>query len=111
MLTEAQRQHFRELQQKEDEGILSVSEREELQALIQIIEDAETVYLRPATERIRQERFKIAEQNRALEALIQRKERLARRLERILSLSLAEREKINAEVAAILNTNTTRVTG
>ena len=107
MLTEAQRQRFRALQQSEMDGTLSPTEQAEMEAFVQQIETAEAVYLRPATERIRQERLRIEEQNKALQEVIRRKERLARRLERILALSAAEREKINAQVAAILNANTT----
>ena len=105
MLTEAQRQRFRALQQGEEDGTLSVAEQAELQAFVQLIEDKEAAYLRPATERIRQERLRVEEQNQALQALIRRKERLARRLERVLALSSSEREKINAQVAAILNSS------
>lgn len=57
MLTEAQRQRFQELQQGEEEGTLSPAEQAELQAFVQLIEETEAVYLRPATERMRQERL------------------------------------------------------
>ncbi len=107
MLTEQQRTRFRALQTKEDDGTLSLSEQTELQAFVQIIEEKEADYLRPATERLRQERLLLEEQNRALEVLVRRKERLAKRLRRILALSISEREKINAQVAAILDAKTT----
>lgn len=107
MLTEPQRQRFRALQQSELDGTLSPTEQTEMEAFVQQIEAAEAAYLRPATEHIRQERLRIEEQNKALQEVIRRKERLARRLERILALSAAEREKINAQVASILNANTT----
>ena len=107
MLTKQQRQRFRELQQREEDGALSSAEQAELQNFVQLIEDKEAVYLRPATERIRQERLRLEEQNKELQALIRRKERLARRLERVVALSAAEREKINAQVAAILNADAT----
>lgn len=110
MLTESQRQRFRALQRGEEEDTLSPTERAELQAFVQLIEQKEAVYLRPATERIRQERLRLEEQNRALQALLRRKERLARRLERILALSASEREKINAQVTAILNASATGAT-
>ena len=103
MLTEAQRRRFRALQQKEDMGTLSPAEQAELQAFVQLVEDEEAVYLRPATERMRQERLRLEEQNNMLQALTRRKERLARRLERVLALSAAEREKINAQVTATRN--------
>ena len=107
MLTELQRERFRALQQKEDNDTLSGAEQEELQGFVQLIEDAEAVYLRPATERIRQESLRLEEQNRALQALVRREERLARRLERFLALSASERARINAQVRAILNANPT----
>jgi len=103
MLTEQQRRRFRTLQTKEDDSTLSLSEQTELQAFVQLIEEKEAGYLRPATERLRQERLLLEEQNGALEALVHRKERLAKRLERVLALSISEREKINAQVAAILD--------
>ncbi|MCW3055901.1 MAG: hypothetical protein JWN14_5071 [Chthonomonadales bacterium] len=109
MLTKQHRRHFRALQTKEDNGTLSLSEHTELQAFVQLIDEKEAGYLRPATERIRQERRLLEEQNRALEVLVHRKERLTKRLERVLALSISEREKINAEVAAILDAKMTGV--
>lgn len=107
MLTELQRQRFRVLQEKEEEDSLSPSEQAELQVLVQCIEEAEAAYLSPATERIRQERLLLQEQNRALQALIWRKERLARRLERVLALSAQERAKIDTQMTAILHASIT----
>lgn len=103
MLTEFERERFHVLQQREDDGSLLPSEREELRAFVQQIEDAEAAYLRPATERIRLQRLRSEDQNRALEALIRRKARLAQRLERVLEFSEAERNRINSEVNLILN--------
>jgi hypothetical protein len=103
MLTEAQRQRFRALQQKEDLGTLSPAEQAELQAFVRLVEDAEAASLRPATDSLRQERLRLEKQNEALQTLVRRKERLARRLERVLALSGSEREQINAQVAAVLN--------
>src|SRR5579862_3603540 len=105
MLTDAQRERFHALQRREEEGALSPTEQAELHAFMQKIEEEEAVYLHPATERIRQERLQIQEQNKALQYLVRRKERLARRLERILALSVSERDKINAQITAILNPN------
>jgi hypothetical protein len=109
MLTEQQRMRFRALQTKEEEGTLSPSEQIELQTFVQWIEEQEADYLHSATERMRQERLLLEEQNRALEALIRRKERLAKRLERVLAFSFSERKKINAQVTAILDAKTTGV--
>ena len=80
MLTESQHKRFNELQQKEEDGILNVAEQKELNGLIRIIEDAEKEALRPATEQIRQERLQIQAQNAALKTLVNRQERLVRRL-------------------------------
>ena len=107
MLTDSQRKRFRALQNGEDNGTLSPAEQVELQTFVQLIEEKEAVYLRPATERIRQERLQSEAQNQELQELLRREERLQRRLERFLALSAAEREKINARVAAILNANAT----
>lgn len=108
MLTEHQSQRFNTLQQGEENGALSPAEQMELQAFVQQIEAEEAALLAPAMERMRQQRRRIEEQNAALAVLVRRKERLARRLERILALSIAEREKINAQVAAILNKTSTK---
>lgn len=108
MLTEQQRQRFRALQQSELDGTLAPTEQSELQALARQIEAEEAEYLRPATEHIHQERLQIQEQNRALQLLIRRKERLARRLERVLALSASERQKINTQVKAILDGGSAR---
>ncbi len=104
MFTAPQRQRFHALQQREDEGTLAPSEQAELQAFVQQIEAEEAIYLRPANERIRQERLQLEAQTAALKILLRRRERLAHRLERVLALSAMEREKINAELSAILGT-------
>ncbi len=87
MFTEPQRQRFRALQQREDEETLTASEQVELQAFAQQIEAEEAVYLRPANERIRQERLQLAAQTAALKLLLQQREHLARRLEQVLALT------------------------
>ena len=76
MFTEPQRQRFRALQQREDDGTLTASEQAELQAFVQQIEAEEAAYLRPANERIRQERLQLAAQTAALKLLLQQRERL-----------------------------------
>ena len=87
MLTELERERFRILQEKEDNQTLDAAEAAEWQGFIDRIEAEEAAYLRPAIERERQERLKIEAQNRALKNLIRRRERLARRLERVLAFS------------------------
>ena len=76
MLTELQRQRCRALQNGEENGTLSLEEQAELQAFVQLIEKKEAVYLRHATERIRQERLRLEEQNQELQVLVRREERL-----------------------------------
>ena len=105
MLTASQRQRFRALQNGDENGALSAEEQAELQAFVQLIEDKEAVYLHPATEHIQQERLQIEERNRALLALIQQKEQLVQRMERMLASSKSEQEKITEHLTAILNTN------
>ena len=51
------------------------------------------------------ERLQIEEQNRVLLALIQQKEQLVQRMERMLASSKSEQEKITEHLTAILNTN------
>ncbi len=109
MLTDEQRERFAALQQREEQGILTEAERSELNGLIAQVEADEAAYLRPATDRVHQERLQIEAQNAALKHLVRRKERLARRLERFLAASRAEQEAINAELTQILRTGSSHV--
>ena len=63
----------------------------------------EQAALRAATERMRAERLELEAQNRALQALLEREERLAVHLREVLAASRAERQAIEAEKARILN--------
>ena len=103
MWNEEQQQRFQALRTRERQQALNPMEQAELARMIQELEAEEAAYLRPATERIRQESLRLEEQNKALQVLVRRKERLARRLEHVLVLSASEREKINSEVTAILS--------
>lgn len=103
MLTEPQRQRLSELQQREEDGVLNAPERKELNRLIQIVAAVEKEMLRPATEHIRQERLQIQAQNAALKTLLARKERLVRRLERVLALSQTENAAIQSQLSEILS--------
>ena len=109
MLTEQQRKRFSELREREENGTLDASEQEELNSIIQYIEARESEYLRPATERIRQERLQLHSQNAALKTLMRRQERHVRRLERFLALSKAERAAIQSRLLEILNPLSTGV--
>jgi len=107
MFTELQRRRFSELQQREEDGVLSASEQEELNSLIQYVEAKEKEYLRPATNHIREERLLIQEQNKALKTLLRRQERLVRRLERVLASSQEERAAIQSSLSEILGSSPT----
>ncbi len=102
-MTDKQRNHFQQLREREAAGLpLTEADTAELVAFIQEIEQQEAAYLAPATQRIHAERLTLAEQNRTLETLAQRKEALAERLQQVLQESRAERQEINKEAARIL---------
>lgn len=60
--------------------------------------------LRDSIERMRTERQELEAQNRALEVLIERENRLAAHLREVLAMSRAERQAIEAEKAQLLST-------
>jgi hypothetical protein len=102
MWEEQKRRRFQELRQRQQDGGLSEAERNELALLMQELEVAEAAYLTPATQRFKQERESLEEQNRSLEALIRRKEDLTRRLRDFLAEAQAERRAIERELTAVL---------
>lgn len=102
MWDEQKRERFQTLRQRELEDTLTETEQEELSQMIQEIEDAEAVYLRPATERLRRERERIEQQNRELQVLVQREEAIVARLQSVLAETEAERRAIQKERARIL---------
>ena len=102
MLTDEQRKRFFELRQQEEDGALEESGREELNNLIQAVEAEDAETLRPATERIRQQRLQYHAQNEAVKTLLDRQERLVRRLERVLALSHTESTAIQSRLTEIL---------
>ena len=103
MLTEDERTRFRALQARADAGSLTSDEQTEYQGFIQQIESDEAVYLRPATERLRQECIEAESRNEALRQLLRRQERLARRLQRILEKSQVEQNAIQTELSGIMS--------
>jgi hypothetical protein len=103
MLDPEKRERFRELREREQAGALADTDQAELHRLIEEIENAEAIYLNPATEKLRQEREAMDAQNQALQDLIQRKEALVERLQTFLAQVEAERKAINDEVARILS--------
>jgi hypothetical protein len=99
-----QRSRFQQLRQREQEGALSESERAELALLVAELEAAESAYLAVAVRQMRQERNAIDDKNRSLEALVQRKESLVRRLGTFLAEANAERDAIAIELSEVLGT-------
>lgn len=78
---------------------LNAAEQAELEALVKELEDAEAVYLQPATERRRQENDRLAKRNLHLAELVKRKEALVQRLENVLTEAQAEQRAIETELA------------
>jgi hypothetical protein len=93
---------FQQLRDRQREGGLTEAEKAELARLVQELETAESDYLTPAAERLRQERRSLESQNQTLEALVLRKESLVRRLRDFLAEAQAERRAIESELAAVL---------
>lgn len=102
MWDEQKRRRFQELRQRQQEGGLTEAEQAELTLLVKELEASEAAYLAPATQRVRQEREALEEQNRNLEALIRRKEDLVRRLRDFLAETQVERQAIARELTDVL---------
>ena len=62
----------------------------------------EAAYLKPATERMRQENELTIKQNAELDELIERKEALVQRLQHVLAETRAERQAIETKLATVL---------
>lgn len=102
MWDEQQRERFRQLRDRQEDGVLTEAEGTELARLEQELEAAEATYLAPATQRLRRERETVETQNGALETLARRKEALVKRLHVFLAEAQAERRQIDDELAAVL---------
>lgn len=111
MWDEQKREQFQTLRKRELEGVLTDAEQVELSQMIQGVESAEAAYLRPATERLRREREQVEVQNRALQALAQRKGTLVARLGSVLAELEAERQAIDEELVRIFGEGVTGETG
>lgn len=105
MLDEQQHTRLEELRQREHGQPLTEMERAELEQLLQDVESAEAAYLTPATKRLREEREAVESQNRTLEDLVCRKQKLEQRLREFLADAQAERQMIEEELAAVLAGN------
>jgi hypothetical protein len=96
-------ERFQELRRRELAGALSPEEHDELARLVQELEQQEATYLSPATERLRREYEEMLAENRALEALANRKEALIQHLDSVLAKTRAERTAIAEEEARLLS--------
>lgn len=85
MWDKQKRERFQFLRQRELDGALTLAEQTELLQMVQEIEHVEAASLRPATERLHDERQEIETQNRALGALMQRKEAFVTRPHSLLN--------------------------
>lgn len=100
MWNDQKRKRFNEL--REPDRQLGQAEREELEVLMKDLEDMESDYLAPATERLRQERIAINKRSARLENVIQRKKAFAARLDNIIAEAEHERLAIENELASVL---------
>lgn len=97
-----QRARFQALRDREAAGSLTDEERSELARLVHHLEAAEADALNPAIGSMKAEVARTGRQNRALRSLLQRNERLAERLSRVLVRAEVERKSIRVEVDRIL---------
>ena len=70
MWDEVKQDRFNALRTAERQGVLTEAEGTELLALTQELDALEAAYIHPATERMRQEREALGEQNSKLEELL-----------------------------------------
>ena len=96
---------MRALRAREAQGFLTVAEAQELAALLTKADAAEVAQTAPSLAILQQQAQDTAQQNRALEALIERRERLAARLAALLDEARAEQRAIDSEVQRILQTS------
>ena len=101
MLSPTQKRRLQALRQQ-DENCLADGEREELNKLIQLVAEEQDASLAASTERLREERMRLEQENDGLRALLARQQRLAKRLERVIALSKAEKKAIASDVERLL---------
>ena len=102
MFDDQKRWRFRELQHRQDSGLITGEEKVELARLESEIENEEIAYLSPATAQMRDDSERLESQNRTLEELARRKEVLVERLRVFLEETRRERQAIDSELAAVL---------
>ena len=100
MWDDQKRQRFNEL--REPGRYLNAAEKTEVAALVKELEDMEAAYLKPANERLRNERLAIEKRNARLAVVINKKKAFVERLNRLLTESEAERRAIDREFASVL---------
>jgi len=101
MLTDGERERLDSLEQAQFLRSLTIDEREELAGLAERVTTPNDHGLLAANERMRHERAALDSDREELERLLARKERLARRLGRLLALYRAERMAIDRQAAMI----------
>ena len=111
MWNEEQKQRFQALRTRELRNELAGEEQAELDQMIQELDEQESAYLRPTTERLERRNLQLADQNEALKTLLKREERLKRYLQKVLSKVDSERQAIAAELASILERSPVSGTG
>jgi hypothetical protein len=102
MFDAEKRSRFRELQLRQDAGLISAEEQVELAKLDGEIQNDEVSYLTRASDRLRTDSEVIERQNRSLEELVRRKEALVERLCSFLDEARRERQAIDSELAEVL---------
>jgi len=100
MWNEQKRDRFNELRKPDRQ--LNSEEQAEVAALAKELEDTEAAYLKPANERLRSKRELLEKQNVQLDRIIERKQALAQRLQRIVAETNAERQAIEHDLATVL---------
>jgi D-serine dehydratase len=102
MWSDEQKQRFQHLGTRDREQKLTEGEKTELAGMIKELEEEEAAYLRPATERLKQQNTQRAKQNEALKTLVEREKRLNRYLRKVLRKVDSERNAIATELATII---------
>jgi chromosome segregation ATPase len=103
MWDDQKRQRFQGLRQPNRQ--LSPAEQAELASLVQELEDAESAYLKPATDRLRDENDALKKRNRELANLIDRKKALMQHLQKTVDEAEVETRAIAKELASVLGSN------
>lgn len=101
MLSPAQKERLEALRRR-DQSSLQEDERDELERLRALIAGGQDLLLAGTTEQLREERMQVEAQNATLRTLLERQRRLARRLERVVASSKAEKTAIASDIERVL---------